>query len=102
MRMVFCGFVLATLLTTLQQSIAADAHHGAELARRWCAACHIVAPDQTNGSTQAPPFSAIANRPGFDVNRLAYFLLNPHPKMPDMGLSRIDAGDLAAYIAQQR
>jgi hypothetical protein len=26
-------------------------------------------------------------------------LLDPHPKMPDMGLSRSDAADLAAYIA---
>jgi hypothetical protein len=27
------------------------------------------------------------------------FLLDPHPKMPDMGLSRSDAADLASYIA---
>jgi hypothetical protein len=26
-------------------------------------------------------------------------LLDPHPKMPDMGLSRREAEDLAAYIA---
>jgi hypothetical protein len=27
------------------------------------------------------------------------FLLDPHAKMPDMGLSRTEAADLAAYIA---
>jgi hypothetical protein len=27
------------------------------------------------------------------------FLLDPHPKMPDMSLTRTEAGDLAAYIA---
>jgi hypothetical protein len=27
----------------------------------------------------------------------ALFLLNPHPRMPDMNLSRSEAADLAAY-----
>jgi hypothetical protein len=29
-------------------------------------------------------------------------LLDPHPKMPDMALSRAEAADLAAYIATLR
>jgi hypothetical protein len=29
-------------------------------------------------------------------------LLDPHPKMPDMGLTRSEAADLAAYIASLR
>jgi hypothetical protein len=33
---------------------------------------------------------------------LAYFLLSPHPRMPDMNLSRSEAADLAAYIARQK
>ena len=33
---------------------------------------------------------------------LALFLLHPHPKMPDLGLSRDAAADLVAYIARQR
>jgi hypothetical protein len=37
--------------------------------------------------------------PGFDAAKVALFLLAPHPKMPDMELSRTEAGDLAAYIA---
>ena len=37
--------------------------------------------------------------PGFDAGKVALFLLDPHPKMPDMGLSRTAAADLAAYIA---
>lgn len=51
------------------------------------------------GTTEAPPFASIASRPGFDSNRLAFFVLEPHPKMPDMSLTRIEAGDIAAYIA---
>jgi hypothetical protein len=30
---------------------------------------------------------------------LAFFLLDPHPKMPDMALTRAEAADLAAYIS---
>jgi mono/diheme cytochrome c family protein len=82
-------------------SEAADAANGQTLAKRWCAACHVVASDQTSGSTQAPPFSAIEAKAGFDAAKVALFLLEPHPKMPNMNLSRSEAADLAAYIATQ-
>jgi hypothetical protein len=36
----------------------------------------------------APPFSAVASKPDLNASTLALFLLHPHPKMPDMGLSR--------------
>jgi hypothetical protein len=45
------------------------------------------------------PFTTIAAKPDFDAAKLAYFLLDPHPKMPNMQLSRTEAADLAAYIA---
>jgi mono/diheme cytochrome c family protein len=82
-------------------AFAADAGHGETLAKRWCAACHIVASDQTHGQDNAPPFSTIANIPGFDAETIARFLMDPHPKMPDMQLTRDEAGDLAAYIVRQ-
>lgn len=78
-------------------SAAADAQNGERLARRWCASCHLVAPDQRQAG-EAAPFAAIAKMPGFDEARLAFFLLHPHPRMPDMNLSRAEAADLAAYI----
>jgi hypothetical protein len=62
----------------------------------------VVASDQKRGNTQAPPFSAIAKKPGFDETKIAFFLLAPHPKMPDMNLSRGEAADLAAFIATQK
>ena len=80
---------------------AADPTNGATLAKRWCATCHVIASDQQLGNTQAPPFSAIADRPGLNAGKLANFLLEPHPKMPNMNLSRAEAADLAAYIATQ-
>jgi mono/diheme cytochrome c family protein len=80
----------------------ADPEHGGVLARRWCAACHIVADDQAQGTDNVPTFAAIAAKPGFDAGRIATFLRDPHPKMPDMQLSGAEAADLAAYIASLR
>jgi mono/diheme cytochrome c family protein len=77
---------------------AADAYNGGPLARRWCETCHVVA-QQLATTGEAPPFVSIAQRPGFDASQVAVFLLDPHPKMPNMSLSRNEAGDLAAYIA---
>jgi mono/diheme cytochrome c family protein len=76
-----------------------NAEQGGELARRWCASCHVVSPDQKSAVIEAPPFQSIARRPDFDPGKLATFLLDPHPKMPDMGLSRDATADIAAYIA---
>ncbi len=80
-------------------SLAADAAHGEGLARRWCASCHIVAPDQTRGADNVPAFATIAKIRGFSADKIAQFLMDPHPKMPDMQLSREEAKDLGAYIA---
>lgn len=93
---------LIVLAASSRTAEAADLAKGEALAKRWCAACHVVAPDQRSGNTQTSPFSAIAAKPGFDAAQLALFLLAPHPKMPDMGLSRSEAADLAAYIAAQK
>lgn len=80
----------------------ADPQNGGVLAQRWCASCHIVSKDQTRGTDGVPSFSAIANRSDFSGEQLAFFLLNPHPVMPNMTLTRNEARDLAAYIAGQK
>lgn len=98
----FSALLALTVVAGFSQfTAAADAGQGETLAKRWCAACHVVASDQKDGNTQAPPFSASAKQPHFDAARLALFLLEPHPKMPDMNLSRSAAADLAAYIQSQ-
>jgi mono/diheme cytochrome c family protein len=78
---------------------AGDAENGKNLAQRWCASCHVVSSEQRQASVAAPTFASIARRPGFDADKLAFFLLDPHPKMPNMSLTRREASDLAAYIA---
>jgi mono/diheme cytochrome c family protein len=77
----------------------ADPDNGAMLARHWCASCHIIAEDQARGADNVSTFAAIANKPGFDAAALSRFLRDPHPKMPDMQLSKSESADLAAYIA---
>jgi mono/diheme cytochrome c family protein len=99
----FSGLLIIPLLVALTSAAgAADAATGEKLARRWCVTCHLVAEDQTKGSTEAPPFSAIAKRPDFNDAELAQYLLLQHPQMPDMNLSRDEAADLVAYIKTQR
>ena len=83
-------------------ALAADADHGADLARRWCASCHVVESGQIQASADVPSFASVAHRPDFSPERLAFFLLDPHPKMPNFPLSRIEAADIAAYIGSLR
>ena len=99
-RMIAVFLILAAVST--DHVLAADARKGETLAKRWCATCHVVSPDQQQGTAQAPPFSAVASKADFSEAMIAYFLLTPHPRMPDMNLSRSEASDLAAYIKMQR
>jgi mono/diheme cytochrome c family protein len=93
--------MLVLLATTVggMAANAADADHGQTLARRWCATCHVVAANQQRPTGEAPPFAVIAKRTDFNATRLTNFLLDPHPKMPNMSLTRTEAADLAADIA---
>jgi mono/diheme cytochrome c family protein len=92
--------VLAAVI--IQPTLAADASNGERLAMRWCAACHVVACDQREASADAPPFVEIAKRPNFSESGLMTFLLDPHAKMPNMNLTRFEAGDIAAYVSGLR
>jgi mono/diheme cytochrome c family protein len=83
-------------------AMAADANNGAQLAKRWCATCHLVDSDQKQASADVPPFAAIARKPDFTPEKVAFFLLDPHPKMPNFPLSRSEAADIAAYIESLR
>ena len=79
-----------------------DANNGSRLAQRWCASCHLVSSSQSVVIDHSPSFASIAQKGDFNAEKLAFFLLEPHPKMPNMSLSRKEADDLAAYIAEQR
>ena len=92
------SLILAAILA-VTPAFAADPDNGERLAQRWCTACHVVASDQRGPTGEAPPFRTIAAKPDFDAAKLAFFLMDPHPKMPNMQLSRTEAADVPAYIA---
>jgi mono/diheme cytochrome c family protein len=94
--------ITALVVASAGSAFAADADNGQRIARRWCAECHVVAPNQRQGSAVVPWFAGRAARPGFTARRLAFFLLDPHPKMPNLFLTRAEVQDIAAYIAGLR
>ena len=77
---------------------AADAMRGGELARQWCATCHLVEarPSERTAVDRAPPFPGIAANRSADY--LRGFLANPHFPMPNLDLGRREIEDLVAYI----
>jgi mono/diheme cytochrome c family protein len=101
LKLMACCVALA-VAGAAQPVLAADAFNGERLAQRWCAACHVVASSQREANADAPPFEEIAKRPNFSESGLMTFLLDPHGKMPNMNLSRFEAGDIAAYVAKLR
>jgi mono/diheme cytochrome c family protein len=78
-------------------ALAADPAAGLQIAQRWCAACHVVAPGQARGSADVPSFAAIAIK-FEDDKALANFLASPYPRMPNMTLSRPEIADLVSYV----
>lgn len=98
------GAGLAGLCAAAQpgRALAADAAAGLDLSRIWCAACHVVEEGQTGRGSDIAPFAEVARDPGFDPDQLAAFLAAPHPKMPDMSLTRQEIADIGAYVASLR
>ena len=102
MKVETAGVGIALLVIGTLHGLAADAGRGVAIAERWCSGCHVVSQGQKYGTTDAPPFSEIADREDLDPGKVALFLLLPHPPMAEMNLSRTDAADLAVYIATQK
>jgi mono/diheme cytochrome c family protein len=107
-------FVLPLLILSMGAAFAASpaqqntfrggvAANGRAIAMTWCSACHLVGP-AAGAAVRAdvPTFSSIAQRLDMDADVLAAFIANPHPPMPNLGLSRQDIRDLLAYIATLR
>jgi mono/diheme cytochrome c family protein len=90
---------LATAAAAQGPQTAGDAARGAEIAQRWCAQCHVAGPDQPAGADMAPAFAAIAADPATTPGGLRAWLVDPHPPMPNPGLSDAQIDDVIAYIA---
>ncbi|NBS35202.1 MAG: cytochrome c [Methylocystaceae bacterium] len=97
LRNLVAFYTILLLVGVLSPSWAGDLRHGKTIAQRWCAACHVVVPEQSAAWADAPSFSDIARRRA-DKEALARFLIDPHPPMPDMHLSRQEIDDIVSYI----
>ena len=79
----------------------ADASRGSQLARQWCASCHVTSGDPAGNIQQGPPsFHTIAGARTAD--QLRAFLSHPHGAMPDLSLTRQEINDLVGYIETHR
>jgi mono/diheme cytochrome c family protein len=76
---------------------AVDADNGKRLAETRCVPCHAVVPTMRREVADAPPFEVIAQRFATHPGMLAFFLLDPHPRM-NVPLTRREVEDVAAYI----
>ena len=86
------------LAATAPANAFGDDVEGKEVAKRWCAACHLVSTDQTNASSDVPPFAEIKKKHDGKMKFLEAFLTQSHPRMPDMNLSYREIQNLIAYF----
>jgi cytochrome c len=90
----------ALLLLTAVGALAAraDVSKGAQIARQWCANCHVIDAKPADTVPQGPPsFPSIAHS-GLTADQLRAFLSHPHGAMPDLALTRAEIDDLISYI----
>jgi cytochrome c553 len=92
------SLVVAPSAFAIDNNATGDAAYGRGLAIRWCSSCHQVTADQQRSKAGAPPFSTIAQSPGFNGDRLARLMLSPHPNTAKLALSRTAVDDIAAHI----
>jgi len=96
-------FVLVgSLLGASAPAYSGDADVGRTLARKWCASCHFVEVDQNRASDGAPAFSQIANDPMKSKLSITAWLIDPHPPMPKLNLSKGEIDNLVTYIETMR
>jgi mono/diheme cytochrome c family protein len=97
MRKIVLLVASAALLLPAGAGAAGDPESGRELADRWCATCHAVGRPQT-ATDAAPAFATIAQHGRAEPGRLRAWLAEPHPPMPNPGLSRQQIEDVIAYL----
>ncbi len=73
---------------------------GKTLARSLCSNCHIVGPGEAPAvvNVDIPSFVAVAAKDGQSAEKIKANVLNPHPVMPQVQLSKPELDAIAAYI----
>jgi mono/diheme cytochrome c family protein len=75
-----------------------NAEAGKQLVVNSCTVCHAPM-DATAASDQAPPLSFLARDRRADPRWVRAWLMDPHPPMPGIMLSRQQVADVMAYLA---
>jgi mono/diheme cytochrome c family protein len=84
------------------ESKAPDIANGKALADKLCVACHAVDGPSPSGHSDIPSFKAAANREGQTEEKLASWLISPHPPMPNLNLTREEIRDIGGYVLSLR
>ena len=97
-RLAYAAAALFSLLAA-GSSVAAQgsAEAGKRLAQQWCASCHQVEPGAP-AKDAAPPFASLGVQKGKDPGWIRAWLINPHPPMQGISLSRQQIDDIVAYL----
>jgi mono/diheme cytochrome c family protein len=80
----------------------ADASKGAQIARQWCANCHVIGGNPAGPVQQGPPSFPMVAHSGMSADQLRAFLSHPHGAMPNLALTRAEIDDLIGYIQTLR
>ena len=100
-----CAFATASIISLIIGGVAfpaalppGNAEAGKQLVLNSCIACH--APMGTTHATDgAPPLSFLAKDNKADPRWVRGWLMDPHPPMPDIMLSRQQVADVIAYLS---
>ncbi len=90
--------LLAGFLASSAPSLAADANAGRDLVLRSCTSCHSTETART-ASDQAPPLSSLARTNKERPAWVRGWLMNPHPPMPNITLSRAQIDNIVAFLS---
>ena len=86
--------LLAASGTRAQDDLRAQ---GETIARDWCSGCHLL-PGGDAASDAAPALGPLMRGRDISPDALRSWLSSPHPRMPDLQLSRLDIEALVAYL----
>ena len=93
---------LLVLAVLAAHAARADVSKGAQIARQWCANCHVIGDSSASAVPQGPPSFRTIARSGMTTDQLRAFLSHPHGAMPDLSLTRVEIDDLIGYIGTLR
>ena len=99
MRFLYLSIGLVTAIAIGPAHAAGDAARGRTVAETWCLPCHASGSRGPTSDT-APSFGwLVENR---TPQAIVGFLVEPHGRMPNIQLSRVQIDDIVAYIESMK